>query len=123
MMTDLKFSILEEIYNACSLARINESEFLKSKGDASLKYKRAVWELRSAKYLDAVGDDLVLRPLGIAAMEEEIRQRKEREEDIQLQRDLAAEAARDAQKARRQEWIAIIVTALLSLAAFVKSFF
>lgn len=122
MMTDLKFSILEEIYNACSLARINESEFLKSKGDASLKYKRAVWELRSAKYLDAVGDDLVLRPLGIAAMEEEIRQRKEREEDIQLQRDLAEKAAKDAKKARFQQWIAIAISGAISLIALIKSF-
>lgn len=122
-MTDLKFDILTEIYNASLRASINKTTFFQSKGEDFPEYGRATLELRDAEYLKDIGGRLEMTPQGITAMEEEIRQRKEREEDIQLQRDLAAEAARDAQKARRQEWIAIIVTALLSLAAFVKSFF
>ena len=122
-MTDLKFSILEEIYNASSRARINESTFMKSKGASFPEYMRAIWELRNAKYLNTVGEELVMLPAGITAMEEEKRKRKEREEDIQLQRELAEKAAKDAQKARHQEWIAITITAILSLAALIKSFF
>lgn len=121
-MTDLKFCILEEIYNNSSRARINEAAFYRSKGENFPEFHRAVGELRKAGYLTATGDDLVVMSAGITAMEDEIRQRKQREEDIQLQHDLAEKAAKDAKKARFQQWIAIAISGAISLIALIKSF-
>lgn len=119
-MTDLKFVILTEIYNAAPRASINKATFLQSKGEDFPKYGRAIWELRDAGYLRDIGGHLEMTAPGIAAMEEEELRRKHREEDVKLQRELAADAARGAKRARLQQWVTGVFSCLKSLSPYLK---
>ena len=119
-MNNLKFSILGEIYNASPRASINKITFFQSKGENFPEYGRAIWELRDVGYLRDIGGRLEMTPLGIAAMEEESLRRKQREEDVKLQRELAADAARDAKRTRLQQWVTSVFSCLKSFAPYLK---
>ena len=121
-MTDVKFDLLTELHSY-PYGTVSKTEFYLTKGPSFAAVDMILREMHASGYLNLRGNSIELLPAGIAAMEEEDRARKHREEDIKLQRELAEKTAKDAEKARVQQWIAIGISAILSIAAFIKSFF
>ena len=119
-MTDEKFDLLKEIHSY-PYGTVSKTEFYLTKGPSFAAVDMILREMHASGYLNLRGNSIELLPAGIAAMEEEARIRKHREEDIKLQHELAEKTAKDAKKARRQQWVAIIISGVFSLAATIIS--